>query len=668
MKTSFITALLAAAALLAGCSKDAPDGGPQPSDGNRVVFTLGGATRAAGDNDASAQLAATDEEKKIDGLLAVAFTDDGNYYKTFDAAYDADSQTASFDVEKNGTYDIWFVANADETLAAALLALTDRNSDSRITEDDLAALLVTQQVGRKDGEEAWHPFVMFSTEARRIVSKHGVVTNGGIVTMRRLAVRIDLVNAATGVTVNSVKFVNRTKQSRLGASNDMTFSTPQDLYEEKSYEGIDLAGDFAKPTEYKASIYSYENVDVTPDGEHLPALEVKYTMDGLKFTHTVKFFDSTDPAGKTPLALKRNYLYRIVLTKQLDVSFDITVEDWNTAGAFQIEDIPFDKHDQAALNAALKVNMFTEFNVKSVDLNSKTVNAFFDKLAVSADDCPTDSYFTYTQLKDAGATAADAVFTGPDGKKYRLPTEGELALLVPIYTEEADRATVNKEKDGMYHSYWNDNPSTNTFPYVMVTTPFTETIYLKNGSDNQADKTHPDDTDSEYTLKGQSQMKVGALSETVHYYTAEPDDPQKGNYNIHPVYAVRFKGTSQYAAYRWESCRIADDPLERYFSIKIKALPADSELTVDDVADNASFWRDGFIEFKFPASGYYKSEIDQPTLDNITGLGVNGYCCSSSLWVGGLHIRNLNFSLNNANVGRLVVGCRFPLRLVKVSE
>ena len=668
MKTNFITALLAAAALLAGCSKDAPDGGPQPSDGNRVVFTLGGATRAAGDNDASAPLAATDEEKKIDGLLAVAFTDDGNYYKTFDAAYDADSQTASFDVEKNGTYDIWFVANADETLAAALLALTDRNSDSRVTEDDLAALLVTQQVGRKDGEEAWHPFVMFSTEARRIVSKHGVVTNGGVVTMRRLAVRIDLVNAATGVTVNSVKFVNRTKQSRLGASNDMTFSTPQDLYEEKSYEGIDLAGDFAKPTEYKASIYSYENVDVTPDGEHLPALEVKYTMDGLKFTHTVKFFDSTDPAGKTPLALKRNYLYRIVLTKQLDVSFDITVEDWNTAGAFQIEDIPFDKHDQAALNAALKVNMFTEFNVKSVDLNSKTVNAFFNKLAVSADECPTDSYFTYTQLKDAGATAADAVFTGPDGKKYRLPTEGELALLVPIYTEEADRATVNKEKDGMYHSYWNDNPSTNTFPYVMVTTPFTETIYLKNGSDNQADKTHPDDTDSEYTLKGESQMRVGTKLETVHYYTAEPDDPQKGNYNIHPVYAVRFKGTSQYAAYRWESCRIADNPQERYFSIKIKALPADSELTVDDVADNASFWRDGFIEFKFPASGYYKSEIDQPTLDNITGLGVNGYCCSSSLWVGGLHIRNLNFSLNNANVGRLVVGCRFPLRLVKVSE
>ena len=666
MKTSFITALLAAAALLAGCSKDAPDGGPQPSDGNRVVFTLGGATRAAGDNDASAPLAATDEEKKIDGLLAVAFTDDGNYYKTFDAAYDADSQTASFDVEKNGTYDIWFVANADETLAAALLALTDRNSDSRVTEDDLAALLVTQQVGRKDGEEAWHPFVMFSTEARRIVTKHGVVTNGGVVTMRRLAVRIDLVNAATGVTVNSVKFVNRTKQSRLGASNDMTFSTPQDLYEEKSYEGIDLAGDFTKPTEYKASIYSYENVDVTPDGEHLPALEVKYTMDGLKFTHTVRFFDSTDPAGKTPLALKRNYLYRIVLTKQLDVSFDITVEDWNTAGAFQIEDIPFDKHDQAALNAALKVNMFTEFNVKSVDLNSKTVNAFFDKLAVSADECPTDSYFTYTQLKDAGATAADAVFTGPDGKKYRLPTAGELNLLLPMYTEPGDQPDIDGKK-GQYCPWWNDNASTNT-SLVTVETPFTETIYLKNGEDNLPDKSHPDDTDSEYTLKGQSQMKLGVLSETVHYYTTEPDDPQKGNYNIHPVYAVRFKGTSQYAAYRWESCRIADDPLERYFSIKIKALPADSELTVDDVADNVSFWRDGFIEFKFPASGYYAPEIGQPTPENITYRGVNGYCRSSSLWTGGSHVYDLRFSLNNAHMDHSALDNKYSLRLVKVSE
>ena len=37
--------------------------------------------------------------------------------------------------------------------------------------------------------------------------------------------------------------------------------------------------------------------------------------------------------------------------------------------------------------------------------------AFFDKLAVAFAECPTDSYFTYTQLKDAGVTVADAVLT-----------------------------------------------------------------------------------------------------------------------------------------------------------------------------------------------------------------------------------------------------------------
>ena len=325
--------------------------------------------------------------------------------------------------------------------------------------------------------------------------------------------------------------------------------------------------------------------------------------------------------------------------------------------------------DQARRNAALKVNMFTPFNAKSVDLGTKKINSFYDKLTVSADECPTDSYFTYTELKDAGVTAADAVLTDDEGNEYRLPTEGELNLLLPMWTEEADRATVHKEKDGMYHLYWNDNASINTFPYVTVETPFTETIYLKNGEDNLPDKTHSDDTDSEYTLKGQSQMKVGALSETVHYYTTEPDDPQKGNYNIYPVYALRFKGTSQYAAYRWETCKIAGNPLERYFSIKIKALGKDDTKTTIDMVVQEAFWKDGFIEFKLPASsGYSPENAGNPTSENITNRGVYGYCWSSSLWTGGSYTRFLSFTLDNANVYRNVPGNRFPLRFVKVSE
>ena len=76
-----------------------------------------------------------------------------------------------------------------------------------------------------------------------------------------------------------------------------------------------------------------------------------------------------------------------------------------------------------------------------------------------------------------------------------------------------------------------------------------------------------------------------------------------------------------------------------------------------------------FIEFKFPASGYYSpANADNPTPENITGRGVSGYCWSSSLWTGGSHARHLGFSLNSAHVYRNVPGHRFPLRLVRVKE
>ena len=501
MKTRIFTMLLAGTALLSSCSKEIDDD-PQLTDGNRVVFTLGGAvTRAAGDNDSATPTAATAEEKKIESLLAVVFGEDGNYYKTFETNYSDVDQTASFDLGKNGTYDIHFVANADEALKTAVMTLTDQNSDTNVTDDDLLALIASQEVGKQDGVEAWHPFLMLSTEAAHVVSKAGVVTDGGQVIMRRLAVRIDLVNAAEGVTINSVKFINRTKQSRLGASNDMNFSTEDDLYEEKTYDNIDLAGDFDTPTEYKTTIYSYENVDVTPGGAHLPALEIKYTMDGMKFTHTVTFMDSKDDTGKTPLALKRNYLYRIVLTKPLDLDFDIIVDDWNTAEAFQINDLPFETFDQDALNAKLKVNMFTSHNVKTFDLSSKTISEFFTgDPVVSLAECPTNSYVTWEALEHANAIAAGATFEGLDGQKYRIPTAGEFNLLVPTWTEEDDRATIHKDKNGMYYPYWNDNASTNFYSYVMVTTPFTETIYLKNNENNELDKSQPDNP--EFTLTG----------------------------------------------------------------------------------------------------------------------------------------------------------------------
>lgn len=661
MKTNIITTILAAAALLASsCSKEETTEAVQAAQGNRVVFTLGGSTRASGNNDNHTTLAATDNEKKINSLLAVVFGEDGLYYKTFETDYQAANQTASFDIEKNGTYDIWFVANADEDLSTALKTLTDQNTDSQVKADDLQALIASQPVGKNSSLDAWEPFLMLSTQACHITSKHGTVTNGGVVMMRRLAVRIDLVNAAEGVEITSVKFINRTKQSRLGASNDMNFSTTGDLYETKTYDNINLVGNFDTPTEYKETIYSYENVDVTPDDEHLPALEIAYTLDGLKFTHTVKFMDSSDEEGKLPLALKRNYLYRIVLTKPLDVTFNITVDDWNTAEAFQIDELPFEKHDQAALNAKLKVNMFTEYNVKTLapkdpDTPKGDWTVTFE--STLNDNPETTSYFSYTWLAGQdteGTTSANGsnstdlrekIFTDADGNQYRMPTGGECMLLIP-------EQTVN-EKDERQHPYWDDNPSSNPTGVVMSTDEFTETVYLENNDEFEANETGN-------SIIGQSQLKVGKQTEQVTYL-----DDEVITANVYPVYGIRFKGTSEYAAYRWENCRILDNPLERYFSIKIKALPADSELTVDDITDNVSFWHDGYIEFKIPASGI----IDPSEQNVVKWSGYKNFFNSSTLEKDN-PARSMRIGINpqNAHTSVTEITWSMPLRLVKVSE
>lgn len=665
MKTNKIITMLAAGALLlGGCSKEGTETDPESSQGNRVVFTLGGSTRALGSNDSPSSYAAKDEEKQINTLLAVVFSESGDYYKTFDAQYTPDTHLATFDIEKNGTYDIWFVANADATLTNDLMALTDRTSDSRITVDDLQSIVVSQEVGKQTGVNTWYPFLMLSTEACHITSNHGTVTNGGTVMMRRLAVRIDIENMADGVEITSVKYVNRTKQSRLGASNDMTFSQAGDLYEDVTYT-VALSGSSSSPAKCEATIYSYENVTTDAADEHLPALEISYTLDGLNMTHTVTFRDLTDP--EKALALKRNYLYRVVLSRPLDLTFDITVDDWDQAEAFTVTDLPFEKHDQAALNAKLMVNMFTPYNVKTltkegVDPDATWKVSFFDKLATSADECPTTSYFSYQWIsgQDAGGTTSanganttdlrTMIFTDDEGNEYRLPTGGEMDLLLPEWTYLNDRVEVNGEKIGVHYPDWNDNPATAT-GLVTVTTSFPETVYFENSADFNPNT-------QGRSISGESQIQFGKQTDVVLC--------EGKYYNIRPAYAIRFKNTSEYAAYRWEYCRIDNNPEEHYLSVKIKALPQDSKLTVDDITDNLTFWHDGYIEYKFPACGIY---IAKPSDNNCLENGFTCFYWGSTLFDGNASMaRVIDFTAYHASIGQHESTYNLPLRLVKVEK
>ena len=686
MKTRFITALFAAASLLAGCSKETT--GPGDTDDSRIpiTFTLAtpgsegviyprSATRATHDaaEYAVRQLTllvydATDTSapkflRKHDMTSDITLYDNGNGTYTF-------SLEAPIS-DMNAKRKFVFVVNDDAAVAATAAGSAEADLHETAATVELADSDTADKLAEADAGIAMSGTATADGQNQVITIVPGVKCE---VKLTRIVARVDVQHNTPNMTLESAVLVGAATRGYLFAQAPLS-APVADRIVLGSNATVDLTeehpalkpGEVFAPKTFRKTFYAYERPNTAGD---YAAVRITYRVNDSKGTVEVPFIRTEAGGAQTPVDIERNHLYTVVLgngkpVTTNEVQFTFKVEDWNTVE--MPEEIgpgdPLDPESQQKLNAALKVNMFTPFNAKSVDLGAKKIDAFFDKLAVSADECPPDSYFTYTQLKDAGVTAADAVFTGPDGGKYRLPTEGELNLLLPMWTEEADRATVNKEKDGLYHPYWNDNPSTNTLPFVTVATPFTETIYLKNGMDNLPDETHP--ADPEYTLKGQSQLKVGVQTEQIAY----PINPGTDIYNLHPVYGLRFKGTSQYAAYRWESCKIAGNPLERYLSIKIKALhPQDNATTIDDVADE-TFWKDGFIEFQFPASGYYSPEnAGNPTPENITDRGVHGYCWASSLWTEASHARGLGFYLDNALVGRHNPGSRFPLRFVKVSE
>ncbi|WP_416988953.1 hypothetical protein [Alistipes dispar] len=686
MKTRFITVLLAAASLLAGCSKETT--GPGDTDDSRIpiTFTLAtpgsegviyprSATRATHDaaEYAVRQLTllvydATDTSapkflRKHDMTSDITLYDNGNGTYTF-------SLEAPIS-DMNAKRKFVFVVNDDAAVAATAAGSAEADLHETAATVELADSDTADKLAEADAGIAMSGTATADGQNQVITIVPGVKCE---VKLTRIVARVDVQNNTPNMTLESAVLVGTATRGYLFAQAPLS-APVADRIVLGSNATVDLTeehpalkpGEVFAPKTFRKTFYAYERPNTAGD---YAAVRITYRVNDSKGTVEVPFIRTEAGGAQTPVDIERNHLYTVVLgngkpVTTNEVQFTFKVEDWNTVE--MPEEIgpgdPLDPESQQKLNAALKVNMFTPFNAKNVDPGAKKINAFFDKLAVSADDCPTDSYFTYTQLKDAGMMAADAVFTGPDGGKYRLPTEGELNLLLPMWTEEADRATVNKEKDGLYHPYWNDNPSTNTLPFVTVATPFTETIYLKNGMDNLPDETHP--ADPEYTLKGQSQLKVGVQTEQIAY----PINPGTDIYNLHPVYGLRFKGTSQYAAYRWETCKIAGNALERYLSIRIKALhPQDNATTIDDVADEA-FWKEGFIEFQFPASGYYVPEnADDPTPENITDRGVHGYCWASSLWTEASHARGLGFYLDNALVGRHNPGSRFPLRFVKVSE
>ena len=332
--------LLSAVLLLAGCTKSDPVDTPDPLESRTVYFKLDGSligspiasgstTRATGDHTQTTSTAAQDKEKTVNSLLAVLYENDG-FYKTFEVSSNGTPNGYKFTVDKDGTFDIYLVANADATLTEALKGISAGDPISRF-----------EQIEAAQAPDADNAFLMTTPDkvSTSITAATGV--DLGSVNLRRLAVRIDLVNSAPDVTVTKITFNNRTKQSTLVTAN--TMSDKAEWFEDVEYTQT-IVGDESNPEKLEAAIYTYENFS-TKGGSYLPTLTIDYTKGGETKQHIVEFQDaqSADPDDPDPLALKRNHLYRIVLQKgTTGLTHNLEVLDWETAETFTVTDLPVD--------------------------------------------------------------------------------------------------------------------------------------------------------------------------------------------------------------------------------------------------------------------------------------------------------------------------------------
>lgn len=691
----FFWGLSLAAMLFVGCSKEAvEDGGAGDEACIPITFTLStpGSDGIIYPRSRAVQDASEYAIKQMTLLV-----------------YDAtNAQTPTFLRKHDLTSDITLYDNGNGTYTFSLEApISDMNAQRKfvfVVNDDASVVSVTAGSSESDLHISTEATIALSdgntadllADSSKGIAMSGTATgtSGEIITivpnvkcevkLTRIVARIDLQNNTPNMKIKSAELVGASSKGYLFAQSPLAAPADADRIKLGSNATVDItashpaqgSGTGFTAMDFKKVFYTYERSNTTTD---YAAVRVTYTVNESEGTVEIPFVQTEVGGVQTPVDIERNHLYTIVLgngkpVETNPVEFTILDEAWNLVE--MPEEIgPGDAMDaasQAALNAKLKVNMFTDYNVLSLTQETAPDGPwkvkFYDHLATSAAECPTTSYFSYQWLSGQdvdGSTSANGanvkdlrkeIFTDDAGMQYRIPTAGEQALLLP-YQKWVDNTTgFQGDNNVAYHVWWNDNSTTNQHNVTLTTDPFVETIYLED-NDDFTPKT------SGAVVSGVTQLKIGEKYETVSVPSGSGFE-----YNIYPVYGLRFKGSDQYAAYRWESLPIASNSEERYFSIKVKALhPQDNTTTIDDVANDATFWSEGYIEFKIPASGYYNEKpVEANLTDNCAWRGLEGYLKATTRQDDNFTY-GLCLTLYQAHTSIHHIETVFPLRLVKVE-
>ena len=694
-----ICTLLTGVALLAGgCSaQDLMETSLTTVGQGNIRFRLGGAAQHEG-----TRTPAEDNEKRVETLYVLAWDQEDNSDCTLLQAYRTGQPDEwALNVEKDARYRMRFIANPDDDTVEELKKFKGtpgfQSNSGNLSIYGLLTRILTSQA--PDGEN----FLMVSSEEKGVATS---ITAGtldiGTITMRRLPARFDIVNKADGVTINSVTYNNRAIRTGIYPNSESWLEKVDDSWfeQKKVYDStntdnqLPLEGSQEDEKSLRHTIYSYPNY-ATAEAGNLPSLTIEYTQvengESVTRTHEVEFIDPVKE-NRTPLAIKYNTLYTIVVDKGEEINFNVMVADWEDTEEI-VEDhltvnlLNISAEEQRQLNERLSVNRFAPYVVKNLNINSKEFT-FYDSFSADINDYSTGDdgpYFIYNSLNNAKllndcVDSDDYILTESiTMDKYKIPSTGEWCLLIPFRPEYMDPDYIpekytnvsggtNERSTGMI-LYTNGKSESTVWSNHM--TIFTEKVSFRNKLNGSTP--YPClPSDDEDVIVSKFEGIRGLLNNYCYIIPGTntlTNDSTSSVLSLNPYYAIRFKGSKEYAAYKWEYLFSNGDKTKPYMSIKIKALPQNVDISVFDIANNDAYWKEGsYIEYRIPMLGLIRQDSATKQYSRIYAEYGWGYYITIGNGNANKWILRPSFSISGCRFESITVSDKYPLFLIKLPE
>lgn len=180
---------------LQGCENEKGGECPNVSEESTIIFALSNNSLKA----ATTTVQPSPEECQIGNVLAVVF-EENKLVTATEATKTGDKYAIKLD--KEGVFDIYVIANADNDLKQSL-------NNSNLTPTDLGTKMIKTPL---DGTK---PIVMVTPKFSVGYAEAGKTIDAGTLRLKRLPARIDIYNRVHGLEITSVTYANHVEEGNL---------------------------------------------------------------------------------------------------------------------------------------------------------------------------------------------------------------------------------------------------------------------------------------------------------------------------------------------------------------------------------------------------------------------------------------------------------------------